>query len=115
MSGERTEAATPQAAPDLRGQGKTARSRELASTIGLLVGCIILQNTAASAAGHMQGLLADRSANWPRPEQRKTLTCSGRSRFWSRRPGMACSVLPMLVILPALELVSRSPRAWYST
>lgn len=105
MSGERTEAATPKRLHDLRAQGKSARSPELGSTIGLLAGCIILQNTAANAAGRLQGLLAGSFSALPTAGHGKdvdllvaqqVLGQAGEAWFYS--------VLPLLVVLPVLGI-----------
>ena len=57
MSGERTEAPTPRKLEQLRDKGSAPRSHELGASIGLLVGCIILQNAAGAGADRLQGLL----------------------------------------------------------
>ena len=105
MSGERTEAATPRRLQQLRGEGRTARSPELGSSIGLLAGCVILQATAATMAGRLQGLMAGSLAS---------LSSSGRAQdvdvLWAQQAfGRAgetwlLSVGPLLLILPVLGI-----------
>ena len=103
MSGERTEAATPKRLADLRSQGRSPRSQELGSTIGLLVGCIILQNAAVGAAGRLQGLAAGTFSDVARVGKspdvdllwaQQVLGQAGATWFYS--------VLPVLLVLPAL-------------
>lgn len=105
MSGERTEAATPRRLQQLRGEGRTARSHELGMAIGLLAGCIILQNTASSAAGRIQGLLAGSFTSLS-----ATGTTHDADLQWaSQALGLAgqawlFSVLPLLVALPLIGI-----------
>ena len=105
MSGERTEAATPRRLEQLRGEGRSARSPELGTSIGLLAGCIILQATSATIAGRLQGLLAGSLTS---------LSSSGRAQdidmLWAQqafgRAGEAwlLSVGPLLLVLPLLGI-----------
>jgi flagellar biosynthetic protein FlhB len=57
VSGERTESATPRRLQRLRDEGRVARSPELSATLGLLVGCVILQLAAGSASARLVNLL----------------------------------------------------------
>jgi flagellar biosynthetic protein FlhB len=63
MSGERNQAATARRLAKLREQGRAPRSPELTSTIGLLVGIVILQATASTTATRLQELIAASYAN----------------------------------------------------
>jgi flagellar biosynthesis protein FlhB len=105
VSGERTEAATPRRLQQLRGEGRAPRSSELGASIGLLAGCVILQSTAASVAGRLQGLVAGSFSS---------LGSSGRAQDidvnWAQqalgRAGEAwlLGVAPLLLVLPLLGI-----------
>lgn len=105
MSGERTEAATPRRLQQLHSDGRTARSPELGPAVGLLVGCVILQTTAASAAARLQALLTGAFTD---------LGTTGRVQdvdlLWAQqafgKAGEAwfLSVAPLLLVLPVLGL-----------
>jgi flagellar biosynthesis protein FlhB len=105
VSGERTEAATPKRLNELKSQGRSPRSPELGSTIGLLAACIVLQNAAAGAAGRLQGLAAGSFSS---------LASAGKTPdvdlLWAQqvfgRAGEAWffSVLPLMLIMPALGI-----------
>jgi len=105
VSGERTESATPRRLQQLRADGRAPRSPELGSAIGLLAGCIILQTTAASAAGRLQGLITGLFSD---------VGTTGRAQdvdlLWAQHAfGQAgeawlLSVAPLLVVLPVLGL-----------
>jgi flagellar biosynthetic protein FlhB len=105
VSGERTEAATPRRLQQLRGEGRAPRSPELGAAIGLLAGCVILQATAASVSGRLQGLITGSLAG---------LSSTGRAQdadvLWAQQAfanaGQAwlLSVAPLLLVLPALGI-----------
>jgi flagellar biosynthetic protein FlhB len=105
VSGERTEAATPRRLQQLRADGRAPRSPELGSAIGLLAGCLILQSTAATAAGRLEGLITGVLTD---------LGTTGRAQdvdlLWAQqafgKAGEAwlLSVAPLLVVLPMLGL-----------
>lgn len=105
MSGERTEAATPRRLDQLRGQGRVARSSELAPAVGLLVGCIILQNTAGNAASRITGLIngsftsISTTGRAPNPDllfAQQALGNAGQVWLWC--------IAPLLVALPLLGI-----------
>jgi flagellar biosynthetic protein FlhB len=105
VSGERTEAATPRRLEQLRGQGRAPRSPELGAAVGLLVGCVILQTTASSAAARIQGLLSGTFSDFG---------SSGRAHdvdiLWAQqvlgRAGETwlLSIAPLLIVLPVLGI-----------
>jgi flagellar biosynthetic protein FlhB len=104
VSGERTEAATPKRLEELRSEGRTPRSPELGSAIGLLAGCIILQATGGAAASRLTGLFRGLFGD---------LNVRGRQDvdlLWAQHAmGNAgetwlFSVLPLLLVLPVLGL-----------
>src|ERR1051326_7632112 len=102
MSGERTEAATPKRLSELRGQGRSPRSQELGSTVGLLVGCIVLQNAAAGAAGRLQGLLAGQFNSLAYVDKTQDVDLLWAQQMFGRAgEAWFFSVLPLLLILPA--------------
>jgi flagellar biosynthetic protein FlhB len=105
VSGERTEAATQRRLEQLRGEGRAPRSHELGSSIGLLVGCIILQNSAGAVSTRLSGMLTGTFTDFG------TL---GRAQdidfLWAQQAlGKAgetwlFSIAPLLVILPLLGI-----------
>jgi flagellar biosynthesis protein FlhB len=105
VSGERTEAATPRRLDQLRSDGRAPRSPELGASIGLLVACIVLQNTAAGAATRIQSLLTGSFT---------TFGSTGRAQdadlLWAQNAlGNAAqawllSVAPLLLVLPILGI-----------
>jgi flagellar biosynthesis protein FlhB len=105
VSGERTEAATPRKLEKMRGEGRAPRSHELGMSIGLLVGCIILQNSAAAATLRLQGMLSGAFS---------TFGTTGRAQdvdlLWAQQVlGKAAEtwlviVAPLLIILPLLGI-----------
>jgi flagellar biosynthetic protein FlhB len=103
VSGERTEAATPQRREKLRSEGKSPRSPELGTSITLLAGCVVLQMTAAATSTRLQGLLTGSFTD---------LGSLGRAQdadlLWAQQAlGKAgetwlLSMLPLLLVLPVL-------------
>jgi len=103
VSGERTEAATPRKLEQLRDKGSAPRSHELGASIGLLVGCIILQNAAGAGADRLQGLLNGTFADFG------TLgRVQNADLMWAQqamgKAGAAwlLTVAPLMLVLPAL-------------
>ena len=103
MSGERTEAPTPRKLEQLRDKGSAPRSHELGASIGLLVGCIILQNAAGAGADRLRGLLNGTFADFG------TLgRVQDANLMWAQQAmGKAAeawllTVAPLLVVLPLL-------------
>ncbi len=100
MSGERTESATPRRLEKLRDQGNVARSQELAASIGLLTGCVVLQIAGGSASTRLVSLLVgdlsqlghvqDTDALWAQQ------ALSQGAQVW------LFTVAPLLVVLPLL-------------
>ena len=105
MSGERTEQATPKRLSELRGQGRVARSPELGPAVALLVGSIVLQATANSAAQRLIGLLTGNLSQ---------LATNGAGHdpdvLWAQQAlGLAgqawlMSVAPLVLVIPALGI-----------
>jgi flagellar biosynthesis protein FlhB len=103
VSGERTESATPRRLQKLREEGRVARSPELASAIGLLAGCVILQMLAGGASARIVQLF---TGNFTQ------VATIGPARdpdvAWMQQVvGLAgqawlLSVLPLMLALPAL-------------
>jgi flagellar biosynthesis protein FlhB len=89
----------------MRGDGQAPRSAELGSSIGLLAACIILQNTAGSAAARLGALLTGSFTD---------LNTVGRAQdtnmLWAEQLlGKAgetwlLSIAPLLLVLPALGI-----------
>jgi flagellar biosynthesis protein FlhB len=105
MSGERTEAATPRRLQQLRGEGRAPRSPELGASIGLLAGCIILQNTAASAAGRLQGLLTGSLASLSSNGRAQDVDITwAQQAFGNAGEAWLLSLAPLLLVLPALGI-----------
>jgi flagellar biosynthetic protein FlhB len=100
VSGERTEAATPQRLQKLRGEGRAPRSPELGSSIGLLAGLIILQTTAAGAATRLTNLLTGTFSDIGRVRDFDALWA--QQAFGKAGETWLLSVAPLLVVLPVL-------------
>jgi flagellar biosynthesis protein FlhB len=106
VSGERTEQATPKRLSELRGQGRVARSSELGPAVGLLVGCIVLQTTANSAAQRLIGFMTGNLT------QLATTNGPGQDAdlVWAQQAlGLAgqawlLSVAPLILVIPALGI-----------
>jgi flagellar biosynthetic protein FlhB len=103
VSGERTEQATAKRLGELRSQGRVVRSSELGPAVALLVGSLVLQNTASSAAQRLIGLLTGNFS---------TLASVGvghdADAAWADQVvGLAgqawlMSVVPLMIVVPAL-------------
>lgn len=105
MSGERTEAATPRRLQQLRSEGRVARSQELGSAVGLLAGCLILQTTASSAAGRLQGLIVGIFGDLGRTGRVQDVDLLwAQQAFGKAGEAWLLSVAPLLVVLPLLGL-----------
>ncbi|HEV7664600.1 MAG TPA: EscU/YscU/HrcU family type III secretion system export apparatus switch protein [Chloroflexota bacterium] len=105
MSGERTEAATPRRLEQLRGEGRAPRSPELGSSIGLLVGLIILQNTAASAGMHLQALLTGALSDFGTTGRAQDIDLLwAQQAFGKAGQAWFLSVAPLLIVLPVLGI-----------
>jgi flagellar biosynthetic protein FlhB len=105
VSGERTEAATPRRLEQLRGDGRAPRSPELGASIGLLVGCIILQNSAGAVSTRLIALLSGTFTDFGTGGRAQNVDV-----MWAQQAlGKAgqtwlVSMLPLLVILPLLGI-----------
>jgi flagellar biosynthetic protein FlhB len=103
VSGERTEAATPRKLEQLREQGRAPRSHELGAAIGLLVGCIILQNAAGAGTARLEGLLTGTFTDFGTLGRVQNIDL-----LWAQQAlGKAgetwlLTVAPLLVVLPVL-------------
>jgi flagellar biosynthetic protein FlhB len=105
VSGEKTESATPQRRQKLKSEGKTARSPELGTSLSLLGGCLVLQNTAQATSIRLQSLMTGNFTD---------LGVIGRvpdvDILWAQQQfGKAgetwlMAMLPLLLVLPALGL-----------
>jgi flagellar biosynthesis protein FlhB len=104
VSGERTEKATPKRLGELRSQGRVTRSSELGPAIGLLVGCVVLQNTASSAGQRLIGLMTGNLS------QLATTPGHDADLLWAQQAvGLAgqawlLSVVPLMIVLPVLGI-----------
>jgi flagellar biosynthetic protein FlhB len=105
VSGERTEAATPRRLDQLRGEGRSPRSPELGSAIGLLAGCIILQAAAAGASSRLLVLLNSSFSDVATSGRGRDFDLLWAQQAWSKAgETWLMSVLPLLVILPVLGI-----------
>jgi flagellar biosynthesis protein FlhB len=105
VSGERTEAATPRKLEKLRGEGSTPRSPELGTSIGLLVACVILQNTAGAAALQMQKLLAGTFTDLGSAGRAPNIDVLWAEQLLGKAGASALiSLAPLLLILPLLGI-----------
>ncbi len=103
MSGERTEAATPRRLEQLRGEGRAPRSHELGASIGLLVGCIILQNSAGAVSTRLLGMLTGAFTDFGRVGRAQDIDVLWAQQALGRAgETWLLSVAPLLVILPLL-------------
>ena len=103
MSGERTEAATPRRLEQLRGEGRAPRSHELGMSIGLLVGCVILQNSAAMVSTRLVGMLSGTFTDFGTLGRAQNIDVLWAQQVLGRAgQTWLLSVAPLLVILPVL-------------
>jgi len=103
VSGERTEAATPRRLEQLRGEGRAPRSHELGASIGLLVGCIILQNSAGAVSTRLLGMLTGAFTDFGRVGRAQDIDVLWAQQALGRAgETWLLSVAPLLVILPLL-------------
>jgi flagellar biosynthetic protein FlhB len=105
VSGERTEAATGKELNRLHDEGRAPRSHELGSSIGLLVGCIILQNSAGAASARLQGLLSSTFSDFGTTGRVKDIDV-----LWAQQAlgkgaeAWLLTMAPLLLILPLLGI-----------
>jgi flagellar biosynthesis protein FlhB len=104
MSGERTEAATPHRLEQMHGEGKAPRSPELGTSIGLMVACVILQNTAPAAATRIVGLLTGSFAAIGTSRTQTLDLLWGEQVLGKAAEAWLLSLAPLLVILPLLGI-----------
>jgi flagellar biosynthetic protein FlhB len=104
VSGERTEAATPRRLEQLRDEGRAPRSPELASTIGLLAGCIILQTSAAGAATRLQALLTGSFSDLGTGGRQSVDLLWAQQALGKAGETWLLAVAPLLLALPALGI-----------
>jgi len=105
VSGERTEQATPKRLSELRGEGRVARSSELGPAVGLLVGCVVLQMTAGSAAQRLVGLMTGNLSQLATtgPGQDADLAW-GQQAIGLAGQAWLLSVVPLMLVIPALGI-----------
>jgi flagellar biosynthetic protein FlhB len=103
VSGERTEAATPRRLEQLRGEGRAPRSAELGTSIGLLVGCIILQNSAGAVSTRLIAMLSGTFTDFGTLGRAQNIDVLWAEQALGRAgQTWLLSVAPLLVILPLL-------------
>lgn len=104
MAGEeRTEAATPRKLQHLRDEGKVTKSAEVASAAGILGSILALYSFGGMAWSQMQKMLADRLADFSRPDLTDTdlmnlaITC-----------GLAFMAIlaPLLIAMPLIGVIA---------
>jgi flagellar biosynthetic protein FlhB len=99
---EKTEAATPKRREELKSEGKTPRSPELGSAIGLLAGCIILQATVGTASTRLTGLFRGLFGDLNVRGRQEVDMVWVQHAMGNAGETWLFSVLPLLLVLPVL-------------